>query len=93
MRQRLRPKKAYLFADRLRICVGLNCAETDENRLLKMLLQEVSLSLGHLAKQSHAQPDRARRHLRASDGNGDYGRGFVCANSASSETALGQYSR
>jgi hypothetical protein len=46
MRQRLRPTKAHLLADRLRIYVGLNCAETDENRLLKMLLQEVSLSLG-----------------------------------------------
>jgi hypothetical protein len=41
MRQRLRPTKAHLFADRLRIYVGLNCAETDENRLLEMLLQEV----------------------------------------------------
>jgi hypothetical protein len=46
MRQRLRPTKAGLFADQLRICVGLNYAETDENRLLKLLLQEVSLSLG-----------------------------------------------
>jgi hypothetical protein len=46
MRRRLRPTKAHLFADRLRIYVGLNCAETGENRLLKMLLQEVSLSLG-----------------------------------------------
>jgi hypothetical protein len=49
MRQRLRPTKANLFADQLRIYVGLNCAETDENHLLKMLLQELSLSLGHLA--------------------------------------------
>jgi hypothetical protein len=41
MRQRLRPTKAYLFADWLRTYVGLNCAETDEQYLLKMLLQEV----------------------------------------------------
>jgi hypothetical protein len=46
MRQRLHPTKAYLFADQLRICVGLDCAETDKSRLLKILLQEVSLSLG-----------------------------------------------
>jgi hypothetical protein len=46
MRQRLRPTKAYLFADQLRICVGLNCVETNESSLLKLLLQEVSLSLG-----------------------------------------------
>jgi len=46
MRQRLRPTKAYLFADRLRIYIGLNRAETDDKRLLKILLQEVSLSLG-----------------------------------------------
>ena len=38
---RLRPTKAYLFADWLRTYVGLNCAETDEHHLLKMLLQEV----------------------------------------------------
>jgi hypothetical protein len=44
MRQRLRPTKANLFADQLRIYVGLNCAEMDENHLLKMLLQELSLS-------------------------------------------------
>jgi hypothetical protein len=41
MRQRLRPTKAYLFADWLRTYVGLNCGETDEHYLLKMLLQEV----------------------------------------------------
>jgi hypothetical protein len=46
MRRRLRPTKAHLLADRLRIYVGLNYPETDENRLLKMLLQEVSPSLG-----------------------------------------------
>jgi hypothetical protein len=46
MRQRLRPTEAYLFADQLRICVGLNCVETNESRLLELLLQEVSLSLG-----------------------------------------------
>jgi hypothetical protein len=49
MRQRLRPTKANLFADQLRIYVGLNSAEMDENHLLKMLLQELTLSLGHLA--------------------------------------------
>jgi hypothetical protein len=46
MRQRLRPTEAYLFADQLRICVGLNRAEADEYRLLKRLLQELSPSLG-----------------------------------------------
>jgi hypothetical protein len=44
MRQRLRPTDAYLLADRLRICIGLNYSKTDETRLLKMLLQEVSLT-------------------------------------------------
>lgn len=44
MRQRLRPTKAQLFADWLRTYLGLNCAETDEIRLLTMLLQEVSPS-------------------------------------------------
>ena len=42
MRQRLRPTRAHLFADRLRTCVGLNYSKTDEIHLLKMLLQEVS---------------------------------------------------
>ena len=41
MRQRLRPTEAYLFADQLRMYVGLNCAETLEHHLLTMLLQEV----------------------------------------------------
>src|SRR5580704_8954649 len=44
MRQRLRPTDAYLLADRLRICIGLNYLKTDETRLLKMLLEEVSLT-------------------------------------------------
>ena len=44
MRQRLRPTTAYLFADRLRTCVGLNYSKNHETRLLKMLLQEVSPS-------------------------------------------------
>ena len=44
MRQRLRPTDAYLLANRLRICIGLNYSKTDETRLLKMLLQEVSLT-------------------------------------------------
>ena len=44
MRQRLRPTDAYLLADRLRICIGLNYSKTDETRLLKMLLEEVSLT-------------------------------------------------
>ena len=44
MRQRLRPTNAYLLADRLRICIGLNYPKTDETRLLKMLLEEVSLT-------------------------------------------------
>src|ERR1700729_2124125 len=30
MRQRLRPTDAYLLADRLRICIGLNYSKTDE---------------------------------------------------------------
>jgi hypothetical protein len=56
MRQRLRPTEACLFADQLRICVGLNCAETDENRLLKLLLQEVSQPCGtQLAVSTPAQ--------------------------------------
>lgn len=46
MRQRLRPTKANLFANQLRIYVGLDCLDTDENRLLKLLLEEVSPSLG-----------------------------------------------
>ena len=46
MRQRLRPTKASLFANQLRIYVGLDCLDTDENRLLKLLLEEVSPSLG-----------------------------------------------
>jgi hypothetical protein len=44
IRQRLRPTDAYLLADRLRICVGLNYSKADETRLLKMLLEEVSLT-------------------------------------------------
>jgi hypothetical protein len=44
MRQRLRPTDAYLLADRLRMCIGLNCSKTDEARLLTMLLEEVSLT-------------------------------------------------
>ena len=40
MRQRLRPTDAYLLADRLRICIGLNYSKTDETRLLKMLLED-----------------------------------------------------
>jgi hypothetical protein len=44
IRQRLRPTNAYLLADRLRICVGLNYSKADETRLLKMLLEEVSLT-------------------------------------------------
>jgi hypothetical protein len=44
MRQRLRPTDAYLLADRLQICIGLNYLKTDETRLLKMLLEEVSLT-------------------------------------------------
>jgi hypothetical protein len=52
MRQRLCPTKACLFADRVRICLGLNCVETDEYRLLKVLLQEVSLSFRHLSYSS-----------------------------------------
>jgi hypothetical protein len=56
MRQRLRPTEASLFADQLRICVGLNCAEKDEKRLLILVLQEVSQSLGtQLAVQTPAQ--------------------------------------
>ena len=46
MRQRLRPTGAHLFADRLRTCIGLNYSRIEETRLLKMLLQEVSLSRG-----------------------------------------------
>jgi hypothetical protein len=46
MRQRLRPTEANLVANQLRIYVGLDCLDTDENRLLKLLLEEVSSSLG-----------------------------------------------
>ena len=42
MRERLRPTRARLFAEWLRTYVGLNCAGTGENHLLKMLLQEVT---------------------------------------------------
>ena len=34
MRQRLRPTDAYLLANRLRICIGLNYSKTDETRPL-----------------------------------------------------------
>jgi hypothetical protein len=63
MRQRLRPTEARLFADQLRICVGLNCTVTDENRLLKMLLQEVSLSLGAQLVRTPTQFHRSAPHL------------------------------
>jgi hypothetical protein len=42
MRERLRPTLARLFADWLRTYVGLSSDRTDENHLLKMLLQEVT---------------------------------------------------
>jgi hypothetical protein len=60
MRQRLRPTEACLL-DQLRICVGLYCAEMDEKRLLKLLLQEVSQSLGtQLAVRTPARSQIAR---------------------------------
>jgi hypothetical protein len=64
MRQRLRPTKANLFADQLRIYVGLNCAEPNENRLLKMLLLEVSLSLGTRAQADNAMGIDSKVHYR-----------------------------
>ena len=42
MRERLRPTRAHLFAEWLRTYVGLSSDRTDENHLLKMLLQEVT---------------------------------------------------
>ena len=53
MRQRLRPTDAYLLADRLRMCIGLNCPKTDETRLLKMLLEEVSLTWSAQSPRHH----------------------------------------
>ena len=55
MRQRLRPTNAYLLADRLRICIGLNYSKTDETRLLKMILEEVSLTWLARSPDDHAR--------------------------------------
>jgi hypothetical protein len=61
MRQRLRPTDAYLLADRLRICIGLNYSKTDETRLLKMLLEEVSLTWLARAPDVHEVISQLRR--------------------------------
>ena len=61
MRQRLRPTDAYLLADRLRICIGLNHLKTDETRLLKMLLEEVSLTWSAQSPDDHEVVSQLRR--------------------------------
>jgi hypothetical protein len=61
MRQRLRPTDAYLLADRLRICIGLNYLKTDETRLLKMLLEEVSHTLLARSPDHHEVVSQLRR--------------------------------
>ena len=61
MRQRLRPTNAYLLADRLRICIGLNYPKTDETRLLKMLLEEVSLTWLNQSRSSVSLSPKQRR--------------------------------
>ena len=64
MRQQLRPTDAYLLADRLRICIGLNHSKTDETRLLKMLLEEVSLTWSAQSPRDHEVVRQLRRAPR-----------------------------
>jgi hypothetical protein len=54
MRRRLRPTKAGQLADRLRTCLGLDYSKTEETRLLKMLLQQVSVAAA-LAESSQCR--------------------------------------
>jgi hypothetical protein len=58
MRDRLRPNSTRLFADWLRMYVGLSCRETSsESRLLRKLLQELS--------QGEGEPSRTQETWRA----------------------------
>jgi hypothetical protein len=61
MQQRLRPTDAYLLGDRLRVCIGLNYSKTDETRLLKMLLEEVSLTWLARSSDDHEVISQLRR--------------------------------
>ena len=80
MRHRLRPTRAHLFADRLRTCIGLNYTRIDETRLLKKLLQEVSLSRG-LAAGVGAHPLGQR-----ATADGIYPQGIVYKSSLDRDT-------
>lgn len=87
MRQRLHTTTAQLFADRLRTCVGLNYSKTDETRLLKMLLQEVSPSPS-LAEGVGTHLCEPRAQLRRTGRANCHARGWLTSYSASHDECL-----